>query len=235
MLTLIKKEYMLCRTSLFIGLLFFILTAPITMLFMSIMTEESPVGIISFVLSLVLAFFLTTAVSLDKEKKAKGYRIYYSLPIERDLIVRAKYLSAAIFTLAQALINMLLSYIFKWTKGFKFLGTVEYGVEIKAISIFTMILSLGIFFFFLSIYLYVFFSKLEEDKKEKKGPSIVLYLYFALIIFGRYILPEKFIKTLWEISKIELGGKFLIIGIFIFSLFIYCFSMHLSQKQQDSS
>lgn len=231
MLTLIKKELMLYRISLMLLLTFSILTAPITIIFISIMTDDSILGISTQVFSLFMGFLITTAIAIEKEKKVGGHMIYYSLPIEKDLLITAKYLSVALIPLGQSLINLASSYIFKWTKGFKFLGTVSYGFEIKAINVFNMLLALSINLLFLSVFLYVYYRNIDKAKKQNKFWDLIKSLLYIGIFTGLRLILEKYWKVLGRFTFNELGKNSIILLLFLVSILSYYSSMELTKRR----
>lgn len=231
MLTLIKKEIMLCRTGIFLLAVIGFLAGPISMIFISLMTLDTIGGLLGLILSLFFGFFITMGTSLDKEKKVEGHMIYYSLPIDRELIVRSKYISAAIFPIGQSIVIFIFSYIYKWTKGFEFMGNIEWGIEIRAISIFNMIIALTIIFLFLSIFLFIYFNNLDKEKKENKLLKTISSLSWIIVIIPIYIIPEKYWSFVSKsLQSWSVRNLIIIIG-FIFSLFIYFVSMEISKKR----
>ncbi len=228
MLTLIKRDLMLYRTSLMIVVLLCIATFPITLLFIGLMTEDSAVGIFIQFLGLFMGFLVTTAIGLDKEKKVEGHMIYYSLPIERDLIITARYVTVAMIPLLQSLVNLFLSYIFKWTGGFEFLGTVTYGTEIKAINIFNMLVALGFIFFLLSIYLYAYFRNLNKEKKESKLFQVISSFLWVFVYLAMRLIPQGLVNSFGKTLENSLGRNLVILVIFIVSILAYYTSMKFS-------
>lgn len=176
---LIKKDIMLCRMGIFFLVVLSFFTGPLSIILMDIITFDSVFGIFTLVFYLFIGFILTMGLVLERETKVDGDVILYSIPVDRALIVKSRYASAALFTLSQSLAYLIYSYIAKWTKGFRLLG-IRLAGEVKSIRIFNIMIALSIVMFLVGSYLVIYYS--NKDKRDKVKATVGTIYYLLLIV-----------------------------------------------------
>ncbi len=231
---LIKKDIKLCRVGIFFLLVLHFFLGPLGLVVVALLGGDSSYTIFLLLLFLYMGFSLTVGVSIGRENKVKGETILYSLPIDRDTIVTARYISAAGFPLVQGITYLLYSYIAKWSGGFRWLGISLEG-PIEVINIFNLMGALAIVFLGLSLFLYYSYSNKEKDKKKIKFIGIFTYSFLIIIpgFIVRYSLELGQLKIVEILAS--LNREISLSLLFLLSIFIYRASWKKSQKNLAES
>lgn len=226
---LFKKDIKLCRFGIFFLLVLHFFLGPLGLIIVALLGGESPYTIFLLVLFLYLGLSLTIGISMGKENKVEGEIILYSLPIDRDTIVTARYISAAGFPLVQGTTYLLYSYIAKWTGGFSILG-LPYDGPVEVVNIFNLMGALAIIFIGLSLFLYYSYSIKEKDNKKARLMGIFTYLTIVIIpgLIIRFRLELGQSKILEILASLNREISFSLL--FLLSIYIYRVSWKKSKE-----
>lgn len=222
---LIKKDILLCRMGISIIITISFFLGYFSLMFMSILATDSLYSIFMLGYFLAMGLSITVAMIMDREKKVDGNMILHSIPLDKELIITSRYISAILFPTVHGLVILIYSYFLKFIHGFMFTGFRISG-EIEPISIFNLMAVLALIITFLSVYLFLYYYKFGD------GKFLNIAIYFTVIIFPALIAKfwdnikgYRIIKSLSYLNK-----ESTIIIVFISSIVLYIISMEATKR-----
>lgn len=199
---LVKKEIIVNRNYLFYGLLFPLFTIMLTAF------EEKSQAYIMFSYSVALVSLTTIWVIIEDKNRKDTEKFFLSLAIDRDKIIKSKYLVYAIFPLVFSLTLYVFTAILKWPFSFR-TNILDFDVVIIATA--------------MSIIFLAFFIPIKF--KATKGIPILDILFYILFIWSAYNLPSLVFE-----SESSINFGLLTIVISILAIIFYFISLKISTK-----
>lgn len=199
---LVRKEIIVNRNYVFYGLLLPLFTIMVTVI------EEKLQVYIMFSYAVALVSLTTIwVITVDKNRKDTD-KFFLSLAIDRDNIIKSKYLVYSIFPLIFSLILYVFAAILKWPFSFQ-PNKLDFDVVIIATAVSIIFLA-----FFIPIRL-----------KKSKGIPIFDILLYILFIWSTYNLPS----LVFELNS-SINFEFLTIALSIVAIIFYFISLKISTK-----
>jgi len=217
--SLILKDFQLLR---FVNIIMLIVVGLFTFVGMSIENAFFSQLFFSF-----LIFLFTYAASMFLsvwESKTKGDIILNSLPVKRNDIVKARYLTVLIYTLVASFIVFLLSNLVHIFMATEFRGNPS--------SIFTIFLSIGINLLFFTFYLP--FQYYSIGKVQIFNGIFYMLLILAPNFLSKYrefIMKTSFFKYISSLNFVPISFVFLIIAV-LFYIFSFVVSINIYRSKE---
>ncbi len=212
MFNLIKKDFILSRK-----INIFVVVYALFIAAMGLVMPDPLVSTFLYVLGMLTLIFITVIYTNGYDDKYKSEIVLNSLPIERENIVRAKYMTLILF------IIMSCSAVLIFTNIILKLGVVNTG---KAASIWNAIFVTNISLIFYSIYYPIYF-------KVGEGLRSFNTILWILMVIGPSVLSKlmKGLNTIGYLEKIiAIDINRINIYVLIPSLFMFYMSMKISEK-----
>ncbi len=212
MFNLIKKDFILSRK-----INIFVVVYALFIAAMGLVMPDPLVSTFLYVLGMLTLIFITVIYTNGYDDKYKSEIVLNSLPIERENIVRAKYMTLILF------IIMSCSAVLIFTNIILKLGVVNTG---KAASIWNAIFVTNISLIFYSIYYPIYF-------KVGEGLRSFNTILWILMVIGPSVLSKlmKGLNTTGYLEKIiAIDINRINIYVLIPSLFMFYMSMKISEK-----
>lgn len=212
MFNLIKKDFILSRK-----INIFVVVYALFIAAMGLVMPDPLVSTFLYVLGMLTLIFITVIYTNGYDDKYKSEIVLNSLPIERENIVRAKYMTLILF------IIMSCSAVLIFTNIILKLGVVSIG---KGASIWNVIFATNISLIFYSIYYPIYF-------KVGEGLRSFNTILWILMVIGPSVLSKlmKGLNTTGYLEKIiAIDINRINIYVLIPSLFMFYMSMKISEK-----
>ncbi len=212
MFNLIKKDFILSRK-----INIFVVIYALFIAAMGLVMPDPLVSTFLYTLGMLTLIFITVIYTNGYDDKYKSEIVLNSLPIERENIVRAKYMTLILF------IIMSCSAVLIFTNIILKLGVVSIG---KGASIWNVIFATNISLIFYSIYYPIYF-------KVGEGLRSFNTILWILIAIGPSVLSKlmKGLNTTGYLEKIiAIDINRINIYVLIISLFMFYMSMKISEK-----
>ena len=212
MFNLIKKDFILSRK-----INIFVVIYALFIAAMGLVMPDPLVSTFLYTLGMLTLIFITVIYTNGYDDKYKSEIVLNSLPIERENIVRAKYMTLILF------IIMSCSAVLIFTNIILKLGIASTG---KGASIWNAIFATNISLIFYSIYYPIYF-------KVGEGLSSFNTMLWILMAIGPSVLT-KLMERLNNIGYLEkiidIDINRINIYVLIFSLIMFYMSMKISEK-----
>lgn len=179
----------------------------------------------NFDIGLIVLIFLSTFYSIESSfaqgNASMDDMLLRSLPMDRDLIVGAKYISV-LFMILNSLVIIVTSIIL-------FGSSLYSGVSIfEVINIWKIIISCSIVLFTISLFLITYYSKKGINKKKSTSLDTMLYsLLFLLFLLAMWKGREA---TYLKNILLKFDNPLFVIIIFAISLLFYFISYLVSVR-----
>lgn len=212
MFNLIKKDFILSRK-----INIFVVIYALFIAAMGLVMPDPLVSTFLYTLGMLTLIFITVIYTNGYDDKYKSEIVLNSLPIERENIVRAKYMTLILF------IIMSCSAVLIFTNIILKLGVVSIG---KGASIWNVIFATNISLIFYSIYYPIYF-------KVGEGLKSFNTILWVLMVIGPSVLDKlmKGLNTTGYLEKIiAIDINRINIYVLIISLFMFYMSMKISEK-----
>lgn len=212
MFNLIKKDFILSRK-----INIFVVVYALFIAAMGLVMPDPLVSTFLYVLGMLTLIFITVIYTNGYDDKYKSEIVLNSLPIDKENIVRAKYMTLILF------IIMSCSAVLIFTNIILKLGVVSIG---KGASIWNVIFATNISLIFYSIYYPIYF-------KVGEGLRSFNTILWILIAIGPSVLSKlmKGLNTTGYLEKIiAIDINRINIYVLIISLFMFYMSMKISEK-----
>lgn len=212
MFNLIKKDFILSRK-----INIFVVIYALFIAAMGLVMPDPLVSTFLYTLGMLTLIFITVIYTNGYDDKYKSEIVLNSLPIDKENIVRAKYMTLILF------IIMSCSAVLIFTNIILKLGVVSIG---KGASIWNVIFATNISLIFYSIYYPIYF-------KVGEGLRSFNTILWILIAIGPSVLSKlmKGLNTTGYLEKIiAIDINRINIYVLIFSLFMFYMSMKISEK-----
>ncbi len=212
MFNLIKKDFILSRK-----INIFVVIYALFIAAMGLVMPDPLVSTFLYTLGMLTLIFITVIYTNGYDDKYKSEIVLNSLPIDKENIVRAKYMTLILF------IIMSCSAVLIFTNIILKLGVVSIG---KGASIWNVIFATNISLIFYSIYYPIYF-------KVGEGLRSFNTILWILIAIGPSVLSKlmKGLNTTGYLEKIiAIDINRINIYVLIISLFMFYMSMKISEK-----
>lgn len=212
MFNLIKKDFILSRK-----INIFVVVYALFIAAMGLVMPDPLVSTFLYVLGMLTLIFITVIYTNGYDDKYKSEIVLNSLPIDKENIVRAKYMTLILF------IIMSCSAVLIFTNIILKLGVVNTG---KGASIWNVIFATNISLIFYSIYYPIYF-------KVGEGLKSFNTILWVLMVIGPSVLDKlmKGLNTTGYLEKIiAIDINRINIYVLIISLFMFYMSMKISEK-----
>lgn len=212
MFNLIKKDFILSRK-----INIFVVIYALFIAAMGLVMPDPLVSTFLYTLGMLTLIFITVIYTNGYDDKYKSEIVLNSLPIERENIVRAKYMTLILF------IIMSCSAVLIFTNIILKLGVVSIG---KGASIWNVIFATNISLIFYSIYYPIYF-------KVGEGLRSFNTILWILMVIGPSVLDKLMerLNTTGYLEKIiAIDINRINIYVLIISLFMFYMSMKISEK-----
>lgn len=212
MFNLIKKDFILSRK-----INIFVVVYALFIAAMGLVMPDPLVSTFLYTLGMLTLIFITVIYTNGYDDKYKSEIVLNSLPIDKENIVRAKYMTLILF------IIMSCSAVLIFTNIILKLGVVSIG---KGASIWNVIFATNISLIFYSIYYPIYF-------KVGEGLRSFNTILWILIAIGPSVLSKlmKGLNTTGYLEKIiAIDINRINIYVLIISLFMFYMSMKISEK-----
>lgn len=212
MFNLIKKDFILSRK-----INIFVVVYALFIAAMGLVMPDPLVSTFLYVLGMLTLIFITVIYTNGYDDKYKSEIVLNSLPIDKENIVRAKYMTLILF------IIMSCSAVLIFTNIILKLGVVSIG---KGASIWNVIFATNISLIFYSIYYPIYF-------KVGEGLKSFNTILWVLMVIGPSVLDKlmKGLNTTGYLEKIiAIDINRINIYVLIISLFMFYMSMKISEK-----
>lgn len=212
MFNLIKKDFILSRK-----INIFVVVYALFIAAMGLVMPDPLVSTFLYTLGMLTLIFITVIYTNGYDDKYKSEIVLNSLPIDKENIVRAKYMTLILF------IIMSCSAVLIFTNIILKLGVVSIG---KGASIWNVIFATNISLIFYSIYYPIYF-------KVGEGLKSFNTILWVLMVIGPSVLDKlmKGLNTTGYLEKIiAIDINRINIYVLIISLFMFYMSMKISEK-----
>lgn len=212
MFNLIKKDFILSRK-----INIFVVIYTLFIAAMGLVMPDPLVSTFLYTLGMLTLIFITVIYTNGYDDKYKSEIVLNSLPIDKENIVRAKYMTLILF------IIMSCSAVLIFTNIILKLGVVSIG---KGASIWNVIFATNISLIFYSIYYPIYF-------KVGEGLKSFNTILWVLMVIGPSVLDKlmKGLNTTGYLEKIiAIDINRINIYVLIISLFMFYMSMKISEK-----
>lgn len=212
MFNLIKKDFILSRK-----INIFVVIYALFIAAMGLVMPDPLVSTFLYTLGMLTLIFITVIYTNGYDDKYKSEIVLNSLPIDKENIVRAKYMTLILF------IIMSCSAVLIFTNIILKLGVVSIG---KGASIWNVIFATNISLIFYSIYYPIYF-------KVGEGLKSFNTILWVLMVIGPSVLDKlmKGLNTTGYLEKIiAIDINRINIYVLIISLFMFYMSMKISEK-----
>lgn len=212
MFNLIKKDFILSRK-----INIFVVVYALFIAAMGLVMPDPLVSTFLYTLGMLTLIFITVIYTNGYDDKYKSEIVLNSLPIDKENIVRAKYMTLILF------IIMSCSAVLIFTNIILKLGVVSIG---KGASIWNVIFATNISLIFYSIYYPIYF-------KVGEGLRSFNTILWILMVIGPSVLSKlmKGLNTTGYLEKIiAIDINRINIYVLIISLFMFYMSMKISEK-----
>lgn len=212
MFNLIKKDFILSRK-----INIFVVIYALFIAAMGLVMPDPLVSTFLYTLGMLTLIFITVIYTNGYDDKYKSEIVLNSLPIERENIVRAKYMTLILF------IIMSCSAVLIFTNIILKLGVVSIG---KGASIWNVIFATNISLIFYSIYYPIYF-------KVGEGLRSFNTILWILMVIGPSVLDKLMerLNTTGYLEKIiAIDINRINIYVLIISLIMFYMSMKISEK-----
>lgn len=212
MFNLIKKDFILSRK-----INIFVVIYALFIAAMGLVMPDPLVSTFLYTLGMLTLIFITVIYTNGYDDKYKSEIVLNSLPIDKENIVRAKYMTLILF------IIMSCSAVLIFTNIILKLGVVSIG---KGASIWNVIFATNISLIFYSIYYPIYF-------KVGEGLRSFNTILWILMVIGPSVLDKLMerLNTTGYLEKIiAIDINRINIYVLIISLFMFYMSMKISEK-----